>query len=365
MFINKKNLGFFSKTIMLANMLAVLVLLLSYSASFINPKSFWVISFLGLAYLPILIINIGFIAYWLLRKPKYALFSLLGILSGWNLLTKHITFNSAGSSSDSSLRVMTYNVHMLEPVEKLNKSAKDEFVDIINSAKPDILCVQEFSSTIRGKKKFSETVKTRAEFDGYYFAPSEQNDYNAYGQIIFSKFPIINSGLITKNEYGINRVIYVDIVKEQDTIRVYNVHLRSFGLQNEDKEFIQNPRKNEGDEEVKSKRVGRKLKGAFEQRSNQAQSLANHMKDTPYPKIVMGDFNDTPMSYSVNIISKNMLNAFQEKGNGWGVTHFEMLPILQIDYVFCDKKFEVNNYQVIHNKLSDHYPVYADLSLMN
>ena len=363
MLINKKNLGFFSKTIMIANLIAIGALLLCYSASFINPKSFWAIAFLGLGYLPILLINIGFVGYWILRKAKYSLFSLITILLGWNLMTKHVAFNSVVENKpDSALRVMTYNVHMLQPLEKTDVPAKDQFVDIIQEANPDVLCVQEFSSTIRGKKKFTETVQKKNNFENFYLAPSEQNDYRAYGQAIFSKYPIINSGLIKKNEYGINRVIYVDIVKNLDTIRVYNVHLRSFGLQSEDKEFIQNP-SSTGNEEQKTKQVGRKLKWAFEQRSNQAESLAEHMQETHYPKIVMGDFNDTPMSYSVNLIGKNMKNAFQEKGNGWGVTHFEMLPILQIDYIFADKRFSVSNYQVLKKKLSDHYPVFADLSL--
>ena len=365
MLIKKKNLGFFSKTVMLGNFAAIAALFLCYSASIINPKSFWPISFLGLAYLPILLINIGFIFYWILRKPKYSLFSLIAILIGWNLMTKHVTFSSASpvAKNDSSIRVMTYNVHMLEPISKTDKPAKDEFTEIIQEVDPDVLCLQEFSSTIKGNKKFSEKIKSKINFDSYYFAPSQQNEYNAYGQIIFSKFPIINSGLIKKNEYGINRIIYVDIVKNEDTVRVYNVHLRSFGLQREDKEFIQNPKTKDGSEETKTKQVGRKLKWAFEQRSDQAESLFSHMEETKFPKIVMGDFNDTPMSYSVNLIGKNMKNTFQEKGNGWGVTHFELLPILQIDYIFCENNFTVNNYQVVKKKLSDHYPIYADLSI--
>ncbi len=365
MLIKKKNLGYFSKTVMLGNVAAILALLLCYSASIINPKSFWPISFLGLGYLPILLINIGFIIYWILRKPKFSLLSLIAILAGWNLMTKHITFSQVtlDKKEDSSLRVMTYNVHMFEPIRKPDTPVKDQFTKIIEEVNPDILCLQEFSSTIKGNKRFSEKIKKKINFDSYYFAPSQQNEYDAYGQIIFSKFPIINSGLIKKNEYGINRIIYVDIVKNEDTIRVYNVHLRSFGLQNEDKEFIQNPKSADGNEETKTKQVGRKLKWAFEHRSNQAESLFEHMKETEFPKIVMGDFNDTPMSYSANLIGKNMKNAFQEKGNGWGVTHYELLPILQIDYIFCEKKFSVNNYQIIKKKLSDHYPVYADLSI--
>lgn len=359
----KKNLGFFSKTVMLVNLASIVALLLCYSASFINPRSFWPISFLGLGYLPLLVINLGFMVYWLLRKPKFSLFSLAAILSGWNLMSKHIAFNRPDNATDSSFRVMTYNVHMLEPVRESDQKPKDLFIETIQSVNPDVLCLQEFNSTIRGNRILSEEIKSKVDFDNYYFAPSQQNDYSAYGQVIFSKYPIINSGLIKKNEYGVNRTIYVDIVRNEDTLRVYNVHLRSFGLQDEEKEFIQNPGSGQGDEETQTRRVGRKLKGAFEHRSNQAESLFAHMQESKFPKIVMGDFNDTPMSYSVNLIGRDMKNAFQEKGRGWGVTHFEMLPILQIDYIFCDPDFSVNNYQIVKRKLSDHYPVFADLTL--
>src|SRR5690606_41300879 len=122
---------------------------------------------------------------------------------------------------------------------------------------------------------------------------------------------------------------------------------RLVGLQNEDKDFIQNRETGGGKDETKTKRCGRKLKRAFEQRSDRAESPSAHMQETKIPKIVMGDFNDTPMSYSVNLIGKGMKNAFQEKGNGWGVTHFELLPILQIDYIFCENNFTVNNYKFV------------------
>src|SRR5690606_41742973 len=95
----------------------------------------------------------------------------------------------------------------------------------------------------------------------------------AYGQAIFSKYPIINSGLIKKNEYGINSIVYADIVKNQDTIRVYNVHRRSCGLQNEDKEVIQNPGGAGGAEETAARRQGRSLQWACEQRRKPGEPL--------------------------------------------------------------------------------------------
>src|SRR5690606_3326293 len=110
-------------------------------------------------------------------------------------------------------------------------------------------------------------------------------------------------------------------------------------------------------------RVGRKLKYAFERRSQQAEALRNHIEATHYPIIITGDFNDTPMSYSVNLIGKSMKNNLQEKGQGWVDTHYEMLPIFQSDYNFCSPRFQVQHYQIRKQELSDHYPIIADISL--
>lgn len=363
MSILKKKLGFFSRSIFFMNILAIAGLFLSYSASVINPSVFWPIAFFGLAYLPILLINIGFVVYWLIRRPRHMVYSLMTILLGWGLMNKHVTWsnNNHNLDQDSLLRVMTYNVHLFQSVHSVDGNIKDSVIQLVNKANPDVLCMQEFQTTIRGSKKLSDHIKNKCGFKDYYFAPWNKNDYHGLGQIIYSKYPIINSGTITQNAYGINRITFADIVKEKDTVRIYNVHLRSFGLQSEDKEFIQNPSGSPEDEKTVTKRVGRKLKEAFSNRSSQAESLAKHIEQTAYAKVVMGDFNDTPMSFSVNRIDKKMNNAFRKKGNGWGVTHYEIFPILQIDYIFSD--FEVVDYRIIKQKLSDHYPVWADLKI--
>lgn len=364
--LNKNKLGYFSRTVFIANIFAILALLLSYSASIIDPQKFWPIAFFGLAFLPILIINIGFIIYWLLRKKRYALFSLITILAGWNLLSKHINFKNSKEKlvikADSNLRVMSFNVLMFKKYNDPKSNFKEETLELIKTVDPDIICFQEFYSRLRGSKQFTKTIKQEGEFEDYYFEPTSKNDYEGYGPAIFTKDPIINSGSIFQNAYGTNRIIFADIKREGDTLRVYNVHLRSFALQEEDKEFVQkSAEKITIDDEVSTKRIGKKLKQAFANRSEQAKSLRKHIEECPYPYIVMGDFNDTPISYSVNLVSAGMNNAFREKGFGWGVTHFGLLPIFQIDYILCDKRIEVDNYGIINERLSDHFPIWADL----
>lgn len=362
---HRKRLGYLSKTVFTANLFAVVALLLSYGAAFINPQIFWPLAFFGLGYLPILLINCGFIVYWFLRRKRYMLLSLVTILVGYPFLNKHINFKNKNDrilvKTDSVLRVMSFNVHLFQRNDN-GKNFRGETTEFIRTITPDIICFQEFYSRIRGSKQFTKTLKEEGDFEDYYFEPFEKNDYEGYGQAIFSKYPIINKGTITQHSFGVNRIIYADIKREFDTLRVYNVHLRSFALQDEDKAFIQQPPSEQVKDEKKTLKLGRKLKRAFTNRSEQAKTLLDHIQHhCPYSYVVMGDFNDTPMSYSVNLVSKNMNNAFAEKGFGWGVTHFGILPIFQIDYILCDKRIQIDDFGILKERLSDHYPIWADL----
>lgn len=365
----KQRLGLFSRTILLFNMLAAVLLLFSYTASFIDPKIIWPVAFLGLGYLPLLVINIGFILYWFLRKPKYTLLSFIAILLGWNLLNQHFGFSAAPDTSkreQGSIRAMTFNAHLFKKIKQTSdEDIKNLVIELLKESDPDILCVQEFFSKIKGTKKMTERIKNEVGYVDYFFEPAVKSEHEGYGQVVFSKYPIIRSGTITENEFGINRTIFADIVKDKDTIRVYNVHLRSFGLQKEDKTIIQSPSSTTAAEEGATRKIGLKLKHAFAARSQQAEALRAHIDSTKHPVLVMGDFNDTPMSYSVNLIGQGLKNTFREKGRGWGVTHYEMLPLFQIDYIFCSPQFKVESFKIEKEELSDHYPVWSDIRLTN
>lgn len=281
-FPRKKKLGYFSKTLFLVNVLAVIALLLSYSAAYIDPVSFWPLAFFGLGYLPILLINMGFVCYWLFRRKRYMLFGLIFILCGWNFLNSHINFKNKQekivAKTDSNIRVMSYNVHLFQMVNNPKDNFREETVELINSLAPDVVCFQEFYSRVRGTQQFSKALKKQAGFEDYYFRPSIANEYEGYGQAIFSKYPIIRSGSITEHGFGINKIIFVDIKRESDTLRVYNVHLRSFALQEEDKAYIQNVATEHMQSENRNKEVGAKLRTALPIEASKPKRYANILK---------------------------------------------------------------------------------------
>jgi endonuclease/exonuclease/phosphatase family metal-dependent hydrolase len=360
----------FSKFVLIANIFAVISLLLSYLASYSDPASLWITSFFGLAYPAILIINVLFVVYWLIRWPRFALISGIVILAGWSVILNYIGFreNTAimvPKSSESFIRIMTYNVHNFKQFgDKNDQFTKDQILNVIRNEQPDVICFQEFFTRKKGEYNFRKYIQEILNTEHYYFKPSTDNGYEAIGMAIFSKFPIVDQGNIQfAKKMNWNEAIWADLKKGNKTFRVYNVHFQSISFQPEDYQYLQKVRKEIDTDVESSKKIGSRLKRAFIKRGNQVKMVKNHTDSCKIPYVVAGDFNDTPISYTVQTISKGMNNGFREKGSGFGVTYNGAFPNFQIDYIFTSPEFSVKNYLIIDKKLSDHFPVRTDLEL--
>lgn len=360
----------FSKFVLIANIFAVISLLISYLASYSDPASFWIFSFFGLAYPAILIINVLFVVYWLIRWPRFALISGIAILAGWSVVLNYIGFreNTAimvPKSSESFIRIMTYNVHNFKQFgDKNDQFTKDQILNVIRNEQPDVICFQEFFTRKKGEYNFRKYIQEILNTQHYYFKPSTDNGYEAIGMAIFSKFPIVDQGNIQfAKKMNWNEAIWADLKKGDKTFRVYNVHFQSISFQPEDYQYLQKVRKEIDTDVESSKKIGSRLKRAFIKRGNQVKMVKSHADSCTIPYIVAGDFNDTPISYTVKTISSGMNNSFREKGSGFGVTYNGAFPNFQIDYIFTSPEFSVKNYLIIDKKLSDHFPVRTDLEL--
>lgn len=366
----KNRLTLFDKIILWLNALLSLSLILSYFASFADPKTFWEISFFGLAYPVLLTANLVLLAWWLLRRRWPWLIPLGCILCGWNALNSTIGFrgngNEASKPTDSNnVRVMTYNVHNFKRYGANNDiSTKHDILDIIKQEQPDVICFQEFYSRIHGQYDMRDSIVQLTGAGHYYFEPAIFNSTEAIGIAIFSKYDIIDHGLISfTGKASENECIYIDLAKGNKKFRVYAVHLQSIRFDPEDYKYI-NSITHQGKTDVSSAwRLGSKLKTAFIKRSAQAEIVKEDALKCPYPYIIAGDFNDTPTSYAVNFMEKGLKNAFREKGSGIGRTYNGKFPNYQIDYIMASPQFDVASYHVTEKQLSDHYPVRSDLLL--
>lgn len=361
----KKGLGFISKLLLWINCLAALSLLISYLAPSVDPRKLWIVAFFGLAYPPLLLVNLIFVVIWLFRKSLFSLISLVCILIGWNALNNNIGFHAARTyrqkESSDAIRIMTYNVHSFKRYGERNDiSTKHEILEIFNSHQPDILGMQEFYSRRRGEYDMIDSIKTMLNAK-FYVKKLDGNDRDVWGLAIFSKYPIVDTGMVHLNKGPAgNQCIYVDVKRKDQIFRYYCVHFQSIGFDPQDYESLDSAQK--GKTDLHSfKRIAAKLKWAFKKRAGQVDILKAHAKQCPYPYIIAGDFNDTPSSYSVNQMSKGLLNAFREKGSGLGRTYNGDFPNYQIDFIMPTTNFKVADYRIIERKLSDHFPVFSDL----
>ena len=362
----KKKTGghnFFNSVAMFCNHVVAIGLLISYFAPFVSPENFWFLAFFGLAYPIFLVFNLLFVIYWGGQLKKRMFYSLIIVLCGWVHIREYaqVNFNTTPDKSKKTVKVMSYNVRLFDLYDwSNNEGTRDKMLELISDESPDILCLQEFSSSdssaqfnnLDTLKKIQKTTQAHIEYT------STLRKKNHYGVAIFSAFPIVGNGKIIFDDKSNNICIYSDIKINKDTVRVYNVHLQSIHLGYDDYKFMDDIMHNKETEELeKSKNILKRLKRAFIKRSVQTGLVAGHISESPYPVFVCGDFNDPPASYTYNTISKNLVDAFIESGNGFGRTYAGKFPSFRIDYILHSSIYKAYDFRTIREKLSDHFPV--------
>lgn len=387
-----KKLSFLSNVVFKLNMVAAFALLLTYPVPFINPSTFWLSAIWGLTYPFLLLINIGFLLYWLLKRRWQVLLSLIVILLGWDLLAKTVAFNLVEHNRQitiddpknseeeqeieaTDVKIMTYNVQNFDLYNWTeNVESRNKMIELIQNEQPDIINFQEFYTDDNDDSEF-HNVKLLVNELGYKHYSFEKTltlrTTNHWGLATFSKFPIIDKGRITFPETQNNIVAYSDINIKGDTIRLFNLHLQSIHLGRQDLKYIKQLSLRDKDDNKDTKTehwksfssIVSKLKAAYVKRGNQARTLANHIEESPYRVIVCGDFNDTPTSYTYETISQNLQDAYLKTGLGLGGTYAGPLPSFRIDYVLLDSSFEARTTQVIRKKYSDHYPMTCEFRI--
>ncbi|GAB3925972.1 endonuclease/exonuclease/phosphatase family protein [Mucilaginibacter myungsuensis] len=355
------SLSTLNKLILFFNILAALSLLASYLAPIVSPQKNWVFAFLGLGYPILFLINLIFCSYWAIRKNLLFLLSALCLVAGFNIFFNNINFNIKTAKPNGSFRIMAYNVHNFNGLEKpINLPKYTQTLAIIKANAPEILTIEEFHLQ-SAQYKIIDSLRSVLNTSHFYFEPFIKTPFDSTGLAIFSKFPIINRGIVDlSGKHYQNKGIFADIKTPKKIIRIYCLHLESLN-------FDSNEYKNLDQYKLPAyamiKNISVKLKKGFINRSVQANTLKRELAICKYPYIIAGDFNDTPASYAVNSISAGLKNSFREQGIGLGVTFNSKIPLLQIDYILASPEFTIKDHQVIDKKISDHKPVYSDVYL--
>ena len=363
-----------TKTIFLIlNIIASIVFLLACLAPILNPVKWWAISLLGLGFGFIVITLIAFILFWLVFKPKFILISLLPLLLGFKSIGMFFAFNTTQKfnyqKEKETLRVAHWNVaRFIEWYRNNNKGSQTrlKMFDQIKEQNADVLCLQEFfTSTNPIYYDNLNHMMKELGYPHYYYAWMNDGDLQWFGNAIFSRFPIVDSGKIYfPHSKFPETLLHADIAFGKDTIRIYTTHLQSLDFKKKDFENIEEVKDEQKDIIANSKGIFAKVRRAMLVRKEQADIINEMLSNDPYPSIFTGDFNDVPNSYAYTTIKGDRYkDIFLEKGFGVGRTFNAISPTLRIDYLFASKEFEIKQFNRIVKNLSDHYMLVADVKL--
>jgi endonuclease/exonuclease/phosphatase family metal-dependent hydrolase len=122
-------------------------------------------------------------------------------------------------------------------------------------------------------------------------------------------------------------------------------------------EELASSQNNETIDEVRT--ISKSLKKGFAKRSMQAELLKSYINGSPFPVIVAGDFNDTPVSYTYRTVRRGLNDSFVTSGYGAGFTYKGNYPPNRIDYILYDDKLVNTYFEIRRAKYSDHYPISA------
>lgn len=333
---------------------------MAYLAVHINPDNFALPAFFGLAYPYLLLINIILVIIWAMLLRYEALISVFVIAIGFTHFSNYIQLSKPARDKTGTFKVISYNVRLFNYFETRNGiTSEKKVLEFLKSQQPDILCLQEFF--VIGNPSQAESI-VKSALGGKYYSHLKilgSGKNRTYGIATFSKYPIINKGEII-HPGSSSLSIYSDLLIGKDTFRIYNNHLQSFRLKRMERSFIEEMTASNNKEtldDVKSLSIS--LKKGFVRRAIQAQVVKDHINLSPYPVIVAGDFNDTPVSYAYRKLRKGLNDSFVNSGYGAGFTYKGNYPPNRIDYILYDNTLINSSFDIKRVKYSDHYPIMA------
>lgn len=264
------------------------------------------------------------------------------------------------------IKLLSYNVRIFNLYNwEKGGSKRDDILNYVIKEKCDIVCFQEFLTRENRPGQSLQNLEGKLAHLPYahvHYMVRGKNLIN-YGIATYSKYPIVNKGVLKfGNSYNV--CIYSDIIIERDTIRLFNVHLESIKFDYKDYCFIDSLSLEFNSKTfIEAKNISGRLMKAYNKRAHQVDQLDKLVKKSPYPVVICGDFNDTPVSYTYHKARGDLDDAFMESGTGFGDTYRGSFPSFRIDFIFHAKEIKSANYQTHYVDYSDHYPISCELEL--
>lgn len=349
--------------LLILNVVALLLLLGSTMAGHVAPSRFIWFSLLSYCYLYLLIVNIVLVIVWLALSSKWFLLSLVVILLRYSFLPLYFQIGGTESVEPgaNTLKVLTFNAHHYKGVEMTGghtDSNMTVFLRIVDDERPDLLALQEYIG--QGDSiALTEELARR----GYVNMTSGYDSGSMTGEVIFSKLPVLR---VVRIE-GPSK-LYVNLLWNTDTLRLYCLHLNSYGLDESDHKQIHDISRGNVDS-LTGRSTLHKFRETIVAHEKEWEVLQPYFDNHKTLSIVAGDFNETPASYFYQQCKAYLKDSYCEAGQGFSTTYHgsftksrnATFPAFRIDMVLHTPDMEALSYKRIKSEMSDHYPVIVTL----
>jgi endonuclease/exonuclease/phosphatase family metal-dependent hydrolase len=341
--------------------LVCLYTLVAYSFGYLLRPQHWLVGFVQLSIQPALLLCFVLFMYWLFQNKIRSMYPLAILLLGFPFLKRSVQFhNTIPNNVEADFSVLNFNVEGFGSEQYYNSQNPSHTIEAIKfaaEADGDIKCFQDFynwdETPITGSIKRITRLKTK------YFVAAKPKEVTTdhqgnIGLIIFSKYPLQKVTQQMFNTQG-NGILVADATIKNKKIRIINTQLQSTGVR---VGRVLGSSETFGKE---SRSLLANLKLGFVNRYEQVIKLESYIKNSPYPVILCGDFNEVPYGHAYGRVSKLLRNAFEEAGNGFGFTLNRSPRFVRIDNQFSSKSLKVSKFETMKEvDTSDHFPIYAE-----
>lgn len=348
----------------IVSVVVAVLLLVALIVPAIRPEYTWALPMLGLIAPVLYLTVVGLALYWvmrwrLLRAVAMSLLVVVGLFSislYWRPEARREAlqrkYDTKFSYPRSAISLLSYNVRYL--YSDSGNSSADSLAAWLDTLRADVICLQEVNGALA-----TRSARLSAVLESYNEAKFGLEEGVARELRILTRHKIINSGVVLKPSSS----VWADMVVREDTIRVINNHLQSTGITVFDSDYLTgHAYLMDTAREVKLRSIASRFSDNCVLRAAQVDTIRAHI-DTlgPSLKVVCGDFNDTPLSYTYRRMARGLRDAFSEHGEGYSYTFRGFFNALRIDYVLSSKEIEVLSYETPEVNLSDHRPVLVRL----
>lgn len=318
----------------------------------------------------------------LLRRWRGGCFVLLVALAlNWytEQIPLHIPRAVPEKKPEGTIRVLEYNI--CGKVEYVPQH-QQPFLDFFKEMDADVLFLPEnsYGTTFELEKMLKELYP----YSLHDFPEFEADQKTYPDQTLYSRFPLSNyqryridtAALRVRHPYLDREAIArqgsdimafeVDAQIQGQTVTLLHIHLRTNGYDG-------------AKEDATGKRslirnVYEGLQFGYAFRGDEAEVIADSLRNCPNPLLVCGDFNDFSGSRSLQVIQNcraenvhtehrdRLQNAWWRGGLGYGFTFADQHLLLRLDHILYSKEFHLQAIEVPVVPYSDHRPLVADFS---